>query len=117
MSQPQGKTFVLAPINDPGAHANLGLALAVGPPGDEWDYHLEYVRPTGWNQGLKEDFLFIRRLRPTKIGDTAAILGSIAVPAAPGDRQQFLEPTGNTRFEVQRFDPDGRIVKVTATKL
>ena len=117
MSQPHGTTFVLAPINDPGAHANLGIALAVGPPGDEWDYHLEYARPTGWNRGLEGDFLFIRRLRASRIGDTAAILGSIQVPALPGDRKQFVEPTGNTRFEVQRFDPGGRIVKVNAAKL
>jgi hypothetical protein len=117
MSQPHGTTFVLAPINDPGAHANLGIALAVGPPDDVWDYLLEYARPTGWNRGLKGDFLFIRRLRPSSIGDTAAILGSIAVPAAPGERKQFVETTGNTRFEVQRLDAEGRIVKVNATKL
>jgi hypothetical protein len=117
MSQPHGTTVVLAPINDPGAHANLGVALTMRPPGDEWDYHLEYARPTGWNRGLKDDFLFIRRIRPSRVGVTAAILGSIAVPAAPGDRKQFVEPKGNTRFEVQRFDPDGRIVKVNATKL
>lgn len=117
MSQPHGTTFVLAPINDPGAHANLGIALAVGPPGDEWDYHLEYARPSGWNRGLKGDFLFIRRLRPSRIGDTAAILGSIAVPTSAGERKQFVELTGNARFEVQRFGPDGRIVKVNAKKL
>ena len=116
MAQPHGAIFVLAPINDPGAHANLGITLTVRPPDDEWDYHLEYARPTGWNRGLKEDVLFVRRIRPTKIGVTAAILGSIAVPAAQADRADFIEPMGNTRFEVQRFDPDGRIVKVTATK-
>jgi hypothetical protein len=116
-SQPDGATFALAPINDPGAHANLGIALTVRPPGDEWDYHLEYARPTGWNRGLKEDVLFIRRIRPSRIGVTAAILGSVAVPTTPGDRKQFVEPMGNTRFEVQRFASDGRIVKVTATKL
>jgi hypothetical protein len=116
MSQSQGATFVLAPINDPGAHANLGISLAVGPPDDEWDYHLEYARPTGWNRGLKDDFLFIRRIRPTRIGVTPAILGSVAVPAKRSDRAQFVEPMGNTIFEVQRFDPEGRTVKVTATK-
>jgi hypothetical protein len=117
MSRPNGKTFVLAQINDPGARANLGLALAVRLPGDEWDYHLEYARPTGWNRGLKDDFLFIRRLRPSRIGDTAAILGSIAVPATRGDRKQLVELTGNTRFEVQRFDRDGRTIKVNVKKL
>jgi Metallo-peptidase family M12 len=116
-SRPHGTTVVLAPINDPGAHANLGVALAVGVVDDEWDYLLEYARPTEWNRGLKNDVLFIRRLRPTMIGDTAAILGSIDVPAAPDGRAQFVEPMGNTRFEVQRFDPGGRVVKVNAQKL
>jgi hypothetical protein len=117
MSEPNGITVVLAPTNDPGAHANLGIALTVRPPGDEWEYHLEYARPTGWNRGLAGDFLFIRRIRPTRIGVTPAILGSIAVPPTPGDRAQFVEPSGNTRFEVERFAPDGRIVKVNAKKL
>jgi hypothetical protein len=117
MSRPNGETFVLAQINDPGARANLGIALAVRLPGDEWDYHLEYARPTGWNRGLKDDFLFIRRLRPSRIGDTAAILGSIAVPATRGDRKQLVELTGNTRFEVQRFDREGRTIKVNVKKL
>lgn len=116
-SQSLGATFVLAPINDPSAHANLGIALAVGLPDDEWDYYLEYARPTGWNQGLKNNFLFIRRLRPSKIGPTAAILASLTVPAAAGDRNQLVEPKGNTRFEVQRLGSEGRIIKVIATKL
>jgi Metallo-peptidase family M12 len=117
MSEPHGTTFELAPINDPGAAANLGIALTVRPPGDEWDYHLEYARPTGWNRGLSGDFLFIRRVRPTRIGVTPSILGSIAVPATRGVRAQFLEPSGNTRFEVERLTPDGRIIKVNAQKL
>ena len=117
MSEPDGTTVVLAPINDPGANANLGIALAVRSPGDEWDYHLEYARPTGWNGGLAGDFLFIRRIRPTPIGLTSAILGSIAVPPVPGDRAQFVEPSGNTTFEVERFAASGRTVKVNARKL
>ena len=115
-SKPNGATFVLAPIDDPGAHANLGLALAVGQ-ADDWDYHLEYVRPRGWNRGLKAAFVFVRRLRPSRIGDTAAILGSIAVPIAFGQREEFTETLGGTRFAVERLDPDGRIVKLTAIKL
>jgi M6 family metalloprotease-like protein len=123
MGETHGATFVLAPINDPGTHANLGVALKVRPPGGEWDYLLEYVRSTGWNRGLKDvsgseaATVFVRRILQSDIGETAAILGSIPVPTDARERKQFVEPTGNTRFEVQRFASDGRIVKVNALKL
>jgi hypothetical protein len=117
MSEPDGAIFVLAPINDPAARANLGIALTVRTPSDGWDYHLEYARPTGWNRGLTGDSLFIRRIRPSGFGPTPSILGTVAVPGALGRRAQFVEPLGNTRFEIERFTADGRIVKVTAQKL
>lgn len=116
-TQAEGATFVLAPINDPGAHANLGIALAVERGDSSWDYLLEYARPTGWSSGLKKGFLFVRRVGPSDIGDTATILASIAVPETPDGREQLVEPTGNTQFQVQRFDPEGRTIKVTAKKL
>jgi hypothetical protein len=83
-----------------------------------WDYYLEYAKPTGWNQGLSDASLFIRRIGPGKdIGPTPAILGSIKVPTTVGTRAQFVERSGNVMFQVERFDPDGRVVKVTAKKL
>lgn len=118
MSQRNGITLPLAQISDPGARANLGIKLAYKNGETSWDYYLEYAKPTGWNQGLSNDFLFIRRIGPGKdVGPTPAILGSIIVPAAIGTKAQFVEPSGNVRFQVERFDPEGRIVKVSAKKL
>jgi hypothetical protein len=113
-----GITLPLAPTSDPGARANLGIKLTYKKADAAWDYYLEYARPTGWNQGLSDASLFIRRIGPGKdIGDTPAILGSIIVPSTIGTRAQFVEPSGNVRFQVERFDPEGRIVRVNARKL
>jgi len=118
LSLPNGISLPLAPTSDPGARANLGIKLAFKKADDPWDYYLEYAKPTGWNQGLSQASLFIRRIGPGKdVGPTPAILGSIIVPATIGTRAQFVEPSGNVRFQVERFDPEGRIVKVTAKKL
>jgi hypothetical protein len=46
-----------------------------------------------------------------------AILGSIAVPGDQSGSASFLEPSLNVLFEVARFDPDGHIVRVTATRV
>jgi hypothetical protein len=62
--------------------------------------------------------LFIRRIGPGKdIGPTPAILGSVGVPASIGTRAQFTETSGNTSFQVERFDAAGDIVQVAARKL
>ena len=59
--------------------------------------------------------MFIRRIGPGKdIGPTPAILGSIKVPTTVGTRAQFVEPSGNVMFQVERFDPDGRVVKTNS---
>jgi hypothetical protein len=118
MSQSNGIALPLAPTSDPGARANLGVKLAYKDGDTSWDYYLEYAKPTGWNQGLSSAFLFIRRIGPGKdIGPTPAILGSIKVPTTVGTRAQFVESSGNVMFQVERFDPDGRVVTVTAKKL
>jgi hypothetical protein len=118
LSQPNGITLPLAPTSDPGARANLGVKLAYKNGETSWDYYLEYAKPIGWNQGLRSAFLFIRRIGPGKdIGPTPAILGSISVPITMGTSAAFVEPSGNIRFQVERFDSEGRIVKVTAKKL
>jgi hypothetical protein len=81
LSQPGGITMTLAQTSDPGARAHLGVILSYTKAQTNWDYYLEYARPDGWNRGLTNDFLFIRRIGPGKdIGPTPAILGSIAVP-------------------------------------
>lgn len=116
LSQANGITLPLAPNIDPIARANLGIKLAYKQGETTWDYYLEYVRATGWNQGIGQSFLFIRRIAP-KYGGTPAILGSMVVPSALGARAAFVEPSGNVRFQVERFDADGRIVKVSAKKL
>jgi len=90
LSLPNGITFPLAPIIDPGARANLGIKLTYKKDATSWDYYLEYVKPIGWNQGLSNAFLFIRRIGPAVVGPTPAILGSIIVPATIGTRAQFV---------------------------
>ena len=117
LSQPDGITLPLAPISDPGARGNLGLKLAYRNGDTSWDYYLEYAKPTEWNRGLSNAFLFIRRIGPTDVGPTPIILGKIIVPTAIGTKSQVVEPSGNVRFQVERLDPDGRIVKVNAKKL
>ncbi|MEP7309469.1 MAG: hypothetical protein ABJA98_28525 [Acidobacteriota bacterium] len=106
----------LAQVSDPGAEANLGAALPMFKGDDEWDYYLEYVRPTVWSRGLSGEFVFIRRIRPSDAGPTAAILGSIAVPAG-GATSQFVEAIGNVRFEARHAAADGRVVNVNIRKL
>lgn len=118
LSLPNGITLPLAQTSDPGARANLGIKLTNRNAEPSWDYYLEYARPIGWNQGLSNAFLFIRRIGPGKdIGPTPAILGKIIIPTTIGTRSQSVEPSGNVLFQVERFDPEGRIVKVTAKKL
>ena len=34
-----------------------------------------------------------------------------------GRKVAIVEPSGNVRFQVERFDADGRVVKVNAKKL
>ena len=117
LSQPDGITLPLAPTSDPGARANLGIKLTYKNADPSWDYYLEYAKPTGWNQGLSSAFLFIRRIGPADIGPTPAILGSISVPTTMGTSAQLVELSGNVRFQVERFDPEGRMVQVNAKKL
>ena len=118
LSLPNGITLPLAQTSDPGARANLGIKLTNRNAEPSWDYYLEYAKPTGWNKGLSNAFLFIRRIGPGKdIGPTPAILGKIIIPTTTGTKAQFVEPSGNVLFQVERFDPEGRIVKVTAKKL
>ena len=116
MAAPNGFDVRLGQISDPGAGASLGAKLAMVSPNDEWDYHLEYVRPTGWARGLPGDFVFIRRIRASDAGPTSAILGSIAVPAG-GATAAFVEPVGRVRFTARWADATGRVVNVNATKL
>jgi hypothetical protein len=118
MANTAGIIQPLAQLTDPGARANLGIILPYKNSQTSWDYYIDYARPTGWNRGLSGDFVFIRRIGPGKdTGPTPAILGSISVPAAVGMKTRFVEPAGNVRFEVERFDAEGRILRVTATKL
>jgi hypothetical protein len=119
MSQPDGVTLPLSPLADAGARANLGLKLPFNRNGMSWDYYLEYVTPIRWDQGLQpQSFVFVRRIANVAgIGDTPAILGSIPVPTTPGATAQFVEPSGNVRFDVQWLDAGGRILKVAAKKL
>lgn len=111
----KGISLTLAPINEPGASANLAIRLAFKNATSSWDYYIQYVRPKNWDQGLGIGFVFIRRIGPGKdVGPTPAILGSIAVPGAVGMRAQFVEPSGNMTFEVERLDEQGRMVQIRA---
>jgi hypothetical protein len=112
-SQRDGISLPLAALRDPGARANLGIKLVGSPSGINWDYYLEYVTPEDWNEGIGGPFVFVRRMS----GDHPAILGSIPVPTVVGSVAEFVEPSGNVRFTVERDDPNGRILRVGAVKL
>jgi hypothetical protein len=111
----KGISLSLAPVDDPGAGANLAIKLSFKNSETNWDYYIQYVRPKGWNQGLGIGFVFIRRIGPGKdVGPTPAILGSVLVPQGLGTRSQFVEPSGGIMFQVERLDAEGRIVQIHA---
>jgi len=116
LSQAGGVTFSLAPISCPSARANLGIKLAYNSGGDEWDYYLEYVQPTGWNRGIGKGLLIVRRMAP-KYGGTPAVLGLVEIPMNPGTKVDLLETSGNVRFQVELTTLPGPILKVLVTKL
>jgi hypothetical protein len=108
---PAGVFFHLGPLSDRTANASLGVVL----PQDSaasWSYYLEYMRPIGWNKGIGNPKLIIRRLG----SGTAAYLGEINVPATVGERAEWTEPSGRVRFQAEKAQPDGRAIKVTAKK-
>lgn len=111
-----GISLPLASLEDPSARANLGIKLTFKRDQKAWDYFVEYVQPTDWNRGLGNAFVFIRRLAPFGSGQTPAHLGSIQVPAM-GTTAEFVEPSGNVKFTVDRFNQDGRILRIGAFKL
>jgi hypothetical protein len=78
------------------------------------DYYLEYVRPIGWNKGMGTPALVIRTT--ATFGGTPAYLGKLDIPSVLGLQAEFIEPLGNVKFQVERFDAIGRILKVTAKK-
>jgi hypothetical protein len=118
MTLPDGISLPLAALNDPSARANLGIKLSFARgPGTAWDYYLQYVTPTDWNRGLGNSFVFIRRMAPYGNAQTPAHLGTIEVPATTGVTNQFVEPSGNVRFTVERFDSQARILRVGAVRL
>lgn len=118
LTQPNGITLPLAEVNDLSARANLGIKLAYKSSQGNWDYYLEFVRPLNWNQAFNDPYLLIRRmLTISGDGETAAILGYISLPSAMQVSAEFIEPLGNIRFQVERFDAGGRIVRVIAKKL
>jgi len=118
LAQPDGITLPLASIFDPGAHANLGIKLSYKDPAQSWDYYVEYVKPTDWNQGLQIPYVFIRRISSViGIGETPIYLGAIKVPTTLGVQTDFVEPLGDVKFQVEQLDAEGRIMKVSAKKL
>ena len=117
MTQSNGITLPLATVNDPNAPANLGVKLAYKSSRGTWDYYLEFVRPISWNQGFDDSYLLIRRIFVSGEGETSALLGKIKLPSEMNIVAEFIEPSGNVKFKVERFNSEGRIVKVTAQKL
>lgn len=116
LSRPDGVTLVLAPIGRLSARANLGIKLAYKQAEDAWDYYLEYVEPTAWNQGIGKSYLIVRRMAP-KYGGTPAFLGMLEIPMTPGIKKEFLEPSGNVRFQLELTQLQGPIIKLNAKKL
>ncbi len=106
-----GTSFFMAPINDRRINAHLGAKIPINSSGS-WYYHLEYMRPNDWNKGLDGPVLVIRRI----VGNTAAILGEIALPKTLHAKNSWREPSGNVRFEIQKIRSDERVIKVSITK-
>ncbi|MEJ7681317.1 MAG: hypothetical protein WKG06_26400 [Segetibacter sp.] len=103
--------FLMAPINDRMANANLGVILPISNP-NIWDYYLEFMTPTGWNKGIVNSKLVIRRLTP----GASAYLGEINLPTTMTEPvNEWTEPSANIHFKVKRIQVDGRVMEVTAT--
>ena len=118
LSHPNGITLPLAPITRPVARANLGIKLAYNQGDAAWDYYLDNVIPTEWNRGVPgAPLFFIRRMAPKYEGGTPAYLGFIKVPTAIGTIAEFVESSGNVKFQVELTDLPGPILKVSAKKL
>ncbi len=106
-----GVTFNLASINDRRVNAYLGVILPVDQLGS-WDYYLEYMRPDGWNKGLENSVLVIRRV----LGNTAAYLGEVILPSTLKAKKGWTEPSGKVRFEIEKIQSDERIISVNVIK-
>jgi hypothetical protein len=118
MLQTKGITLPLAPVSRPGARANLGIKLAYHNDVDSWEYYLEYIIATQWNQGLPgAPYLFIRRMSPKYDKGTPAYLGSIHILSTVGKTAEWIEPLGNVRFQTELTNLPGPIIKVNAKKL
>ena len=106
LTAPGGVTQELAEVRDPGAHASLTLKLHFdGSPG-LWDYDVQYIRPHGWDLGLTQSFVYVRRTAVI-VDDqgTSVIMGSIPVPTTLGQIATFVEPIGNVQFQVESSTP------------
>lgn len=110
-------TSPLAPTNDPGARANLGLRLATGPEVGGRDYFVEYVRPTAWNRGLPEPMVVVRRMDTvTGLGETPIYLGNVTLPV--GDElHQFIDHGAGIDLRVHRFRGGDRQVTVEVRRV
>ena len=118
MKNPDGISVILSPVSGEDAPAHLGIRLSVKlDQSGGWDYYLEYARPIGWNAGLGESRLLVRRLATVGGIETAALLGHVTVPAAVSTNAELIEPMGGAKFTVARLNVDGTIVKVTALKI
>jgi hypothetical protein len=104
-----GASFLLAPIKDRTANANLGVILPKDATGG-WSYYLEYMKPIGWDKAIGNPKLVIRCI----VANQSIYLGEIRVPTAAGLKEEWVEPQGNIRFQVERNQSDDRIIKVSA---
>jgi hypothetical protein len=111
-----GITLPLAPISRPIARGNLGIKLSLRPELD-WDYYVEYVLATGWNQGLTKPYVFIRRIVDIPgTGRRPAYLALMEAPTVPGTSSNVVEASGNTWFEATLTELPGPILQLTAQK-
>jgi hypothetical protein len=111
-SKGAGLTFEMAALSDRRLPAHLGVILPANSAGS-WDYYLEYMRPTGWNRGLQQARLVIRR----RVNNTSAYLGEVVVPNKVGDEASWTEPSAKVSFEVEKLRADERVVRVKVRKL
>lgn len=117
LDQPDGITLPLAPNTRPGAHANQGIKLSYAGPSGSWDYYLEYVIPTEWDQGVVgAPYVFVRRIASVAGVDRAVYLGAMHLPTVRGATAEFLEPSGQVRFRAELTDLEGPVASVNARR-
>lgn len=118
-TSPNGITFQLAPNTEPALPAFLGASLSIPEFFPAWEYLIEVVTASGWNQGVPGmPYVMIRRissetdLRPLK---TCMFLHAIQFDGS-GSSTVYHDSFGQTTFTVSQISSRGPVVTVHAKR-